>query len=146
MAQSAAGVEDGVHAAQEVRQVLDRILEGQAEDTARAQNVVNAIHGLTQMTGELAAGMDTMHVVTEKNSQAAAQMRLKSGEVNAAMENIANISEENSAAAQQVNASAEAMTNQVGAVSTSAHSLFEMAQTLQKEVARFKLSALPASR
>ena len=140
MTESSLGVKEGVINANEATQYLEKILEEKSEDTARAKRVVKAAEELNQLGGVLVTAIDTMRAVTDEISQSAPQMLANTTEVTSAMENIASVSEENSAAVEDVSSGAEGMNAQVEEVLTSARSLVEMANNLEKLVCRFQLT------
>lgn len=89
---------------------------------------------------ELVYAVESVSAIVEENTASTEEMAANSSEVNQAIESIASVTEENSAAVEEVSASTEEMSAQVEEVTASAHSLSDMAQTLQEVVAQFKLT------
>lgn len=106
----------------------------------QSEQSVQASQRVTEFSQELVQAMATVSAIVEENTAAAEQMAAGSNEVAQSIDNISSISEENSAAVEEVSASAEEMNAQVDDVTTNAHSLAEMAQTLQALVNQFKLN------
>jgi methyl-accepting chemotaxis protein len=140
MTDSLSGVDNGVTRAQEASEVLDKIMDGQNEDTARAERVVVGVRELSRLGSELVNANKLLQSVAEENGRSAAQMMTSSGKVTAAMDNIASVSEENSAAVEEVSASAEEMSAQVQEVTASVQTLAEMSRNLQELVDGFRLN------
>jgi polar amino acid transport system substrate-binding protein len=131
-------VREAVDAMRQASQQLEKTVAEAVIITDRNQQAAEVMGRLNR---QMVASLDAVSAVVEENTASTEQMAAGSSEVALAIENIAAVSEENSAAVEEVSASAEEMTVQVEAVTTSALSLAEMAQSLLAIVARFKLEA-----
>jgi len=141
MQESASEVEAGVTRAHSAGEVLDSILVAAESVYIQAEEAGEAAAKVSAATFELVESVDRVSAVIEENTAATEEMAANSSELIQAIENIASVSEENSAAVEEVSASAEEMSAQVEEVNASAQSLADMAETLQKVVAQFTLSA-----
>jgi methyl-accepting chemotaxis protein len=115
-----------------IQKSIQAVVEQAEQAAAAAKNMENA-------AGELVEAMDSVSAVVEENTAATEEMAASATQVSQAIENIASVSEENSAAIEEVSASSEEMAAQVEEVNAAAQSLTDMARSLQKIVAEFKL-------
>jgi methyl-accepting chemotaxis protein len=141
MKDGAAEVERGVQQANQAGLALQGILSAVQQVNAQVRHIATSAGQMSSLSHELVVATDAVSAVVEQNTAATEEMSAGSSEVTQAIENIASVSEENSAAVEEVSASAEEMTAQVQEVTASAQSLAEMAEALQRLVARFKLFA-----
>jgi len=94
---------------------------------------------MEQGSQELVNSVDSVAQIVELNTAATEEMAATSGEVSESIERIASSSEENSAEVEEVSASTEEMSAQITEFTESAASLSQMADSLNKIVAQFKL-------
>ncbi len=139
MKESANEVESGVVRANSAGIVLDNILEAAESVYKQAEEAGGAAAKVSAAANELVGAVDAVSAVIEENTAATEQMAANSNELTQAIENIASVSEQNSAAVEEVSASTEEVSAQVEEVSASAASMMDMAKSLQKIVAQFKL-------
>jgi len=138
---SAQEVELGVTRAHSAGEVLDHILGAAESVYKQAEEAGNTAAKVGAAAAELVEAVDSVSAVIEENTAATEEMAANSSELTQAIENIASVSEENSSAVEEASASTDEVSAQVEEVSASAVSLMEMAQKLQKVVARFKLGS-----
>ena len=139
MKESASEVESGVVRANLAGEALSNILQASESVNKQAEEAGKAALKVSVAAGELVGAVDSVSAVIEENTAATEEMAANSTELTQAIENIASVSEENSAAVEQVSASTEEVSAQVEEVSASANSMMEMAKSLQKIVAQYKL-------
>ena len=132
-------VELGVVTANQAGSALNDILEAAEAVNKQASMAGEAAERMKIASEGLITAVDSVSAIVEENTASTEEMAANSTEVSLAIESIASVSEENSAAIEEVSASTEEMTAQVEEVTASASTLSEMAQELQKLVARFKL-------
>ncbi len=132
-------VELGVVTANQAGSALNNILEAAEAVNKQASMAGEAAERMKIASEGLITAVDSVSAIVEENTASTEEMAANSSEVSQAIESIASVSEENSAAIEEVSASTEEMTAQVEEVTASASTLSEMAQELQKLVARFKL-------
>jgi len=142
----AAGTQASVERVDAIRTALDdiRTAESQlSEVIAKAAEVAQrnrtSAEGMSQLSGDMMASLDTVSAVVEENTASTEEMAASSSEVTRAIENIASISEENSASMEEVSASTEEVSAQTEELIASSQSLAEMAENLRRLVAQFKL-------
>lgn len=140
MSESGSEVENGVTKANSAGEALEKILAASDAVYQEAQQAVQAVQEMEQLTNTLVNTSDSVSAVVEENTAATEEMAASSNEVTTAIESIASISEENSAAIEEVSASSEEMTAQVLEVSNSAKTLADLSEELKKVVQRFRLS------
>jgi methyl-accepting chemotaxis protein len=133
-------VENGVTQANQAGQALQEILKASETVSNQVEEIVAAAKQVNELSSGLVTAIDSVSAIVEQNTAATEEMSANSNGVTQAIENIASVSEENSAAVEEVSASSEEMSAQVEEVTSDAHSLAEMANDLQKVVARFKLA------
>ena len=133
-------VELGVETANQAGIALTEILHASEAVNKQATLAGEASTRMKIASEELISAVDSVSAIVEQNTASTEQMAANSNEVTMAIESIASVSEENSAAIEEVSASAEEMSAQVQEVTASAHSLSEMALSLQEVVAQFKLA------
>jgi hemerythrin-like metal-binding protein len=109
----------------------------QANDVAEANRL--ATEKMSDLNNHMVESLDSVSAVVEENTASTEQMAASSSEVSQAIENIASVSEENAAAVEEVSASAEEMAAQVEQVSAAARDLADLAQSLTRTAAAFKL-------
>lgn len=141
MAEGTQEVETGAHRAQAAGQALTDILGAAEAVRLQAEAAQGAAQRMGQSVQEMVAAMETVSAVVEENTAAMQEMAANSEQVNEAIGHIARVGQENELAVEQVSAGAEEMNTQVEEVSMSAEKLSLMAQTLQRLMAEFKLSA-----
>jgi methyl-accepting chemotaxis protein len=117
---------------------------GQLEQsTARVTDVAQRNQRSAQtmrvLNNQVVESLDSVSAVVEENTAATEQMAASSSEVTQAIESIASVSEENSAAVEEVSASTQEMSLQVEKVTKAVQSVADMAKSLEKLVAQFKL-------
>lgn len=134
-------VESGISRANDAGQALVDILKAVEAVEYQVKEISAATQQMNISSHELVGKMESVSTVVEVNSAAAEEMTASSSEVAQAMDNVARVSEENSAAVEEVSAAAEEMSAQVYEVGESAQILYEMAQSLKKVVAQFKLNS-----
>jgi methyl-accepting chemotaxis protein len=127
-------------AVEAMRRASEQLEKAVAEAVAVTERNQQAAEAMGQLNSRLVESLDSVSAVVEENTASTEQMAAGSTEVAEAIESIASVSEENSAAVEEVSAGAEEMTAQVQEVTTSAHSLADMAQALQDLVAKFNLN------
>lgn len=137
MNESAKEVEEGVGLANQSGQALVRLLDGSETSRQSAEKIASVATKMNQLASQLTRAMESVSAVVEQNTAATEEMSAGSQEVNQAVENIASISEENSASVEEVSASAEEMNSQVQEMTSAAHTLADMAETMQKAIAYF---------
>lgn len=140
MSDSANEVANGVSLANQSGAALEGLLTISENSRHSGEEIARAAEKMTLLANQLVAEMSSVSAVVEENTAATEEMAAGSNEVVQTIENIASISEENSAAVEEVSAATEEMSAQVQEVDASAHSLSEMALTLEELVARFRLS------
>jgi methyl-accepting chemotaxis protein len=140
MQASAAEVEAGVTRANSAGEALNSILGAAESVYKQAEDAGTAAGKVSVAAAELVEAVDTVSAVIEQNTAATEEMAVNSTELTQAIENIASVSEENSASVEEVSASTEEVASQVEGVSASAEAMMEIAETLQKIVAQFKLN------
>ncbi len=146
MDEGAKEVEQGVQRANASGAALADILAAAETVTRQAETIAAAAQQMNAASAELVGAMETVSAIVEENTASTEEMAASSGEVSSSIENIASISQENSAATEEVNAAAEEMSAQVEEVTASAHTLSQMAQTLQALVGEFTLTSNTAAR
>lgn len=139
MDEGAHEVESGVSRANEAGLALENILNKSEEVYRQATLASNAVEEMKQAIRDLVSATETVAAVVEENTAATEEVSAGTGEITRSMESIASISEENSAAVQEVSASTEEMNAQIEEVTSSAKNLSQMADELQKVVARFTI-------
>ena len=142
MEEGARHVERGSIQVAEAGDSLSGILAAAELVRQQVEEIVAAMQPMNISANELIKGMDAVKVVVNENVKAMQELTSGSNEVTRAIENIASVSEENSAAVEEVSASTEEVSAQVEQVSASAAALMDMAQDLQKIIARFKINLI----
>jgi methyl-accepting chemotaxis protein len=140
MKESASEVESGVTRANSAGEALDSILKAVESVYKQAEEAGGAAARVSAAAGELVGAVDSVSAVIEENTAATEEMAANSNELTQAIESIASVSEQNSAAVEEVSASTEEVSAQVEEVSASASALMDMAKSLQKIVAQFRLN------
>lgn len=103
--------------------------------------VVEAMREMERLVQELHNVMETTSAVVTSHTKAAAEMNANSDLVSQEIEQVAAVSEENVAAVEEVEVAIEEVNIQMVEVATSAQSLTDMVQALQKATRQFKLSS-----
>jgi len=132
----------GVLQARESENALHSILESMAVVRKQVDGIATDAEHMSLATNTMINTMDSVSAVVEENTSATEEMASSAEQVAEVAGEIAGISEENSAAIEQVSASMEEVNAQAEEVATSAIGLSELAQILQKQIARFKLPVL----
>jgi methyl-accepting chemotaxis protein len=140
MAGSAA-VTEGYKMAMEAGQSLEQILKAASEVNGQVEMISNKAQQVNSATNALVKTIDAVGSITEENSAATEQMTANAAQVSKSVETVAGIAEENSAATEEVSASAQEMSAQVQEIVSSAQSMKEMAATLEKSVAMFRIES-----
>ena len=132
-------VERGSRLADDAGRALQEIL---AAVEAAAREVQGIASAATQVRGgaeQVVRAFDTVAAVTEENTAATEEMAASVSEVLHAVERVAAVSQQNAASAEEVSATMVELNTSAGAVAASAHSLSEIAASLQGQVAQFSL-------
>ena len=143
MSDSTHEVENGVERANQSDEALNQILKAVEVVSSQVEQIATAAQQIGVSSIELLNAMDSVSAVVEENTAATEEMSANANEVTQAVETIASVSEENSASVEEVSASSEEMSAQVQEVSASAHSLAQMAKSLENVVAAFRLKDQP---
>ncbi len=133
-------IEAGNKLAADAGTALQSIFKVTTDVRSRIEQISAASKELSASANEMVKTIDSVSSVVEENTAATEQMAANSTEVTRALENVAGISEQNSAATQEISASAEEMSAQVEQVVASAHSLTDLAKTINEVMAAFKLN------
>lgn len=133
-------VKEGYNMAMEAGQSLESILKAASEVNSQVESISNKAQQVNQSTNELVKVIDTVGAITEQNANATEKMTGNAAQVSKSVETVAGIAEENSAATEEVSASAEEMSAQVEEIVASSQTLKEMANSLEKAVASFKIN------
>ncbi|HMQ55492.1 MAG TPA: methyl-accepting chemotaxis protein, partial [Anaerolineae bacterium] len=169
MKQASNDVQQGVSRTKNAGIAFEAIASGTTELAGQVEATLQAVGAIEQAAGHLQQAIQTVDeatrqnqlmttemqatahrmreaveqvsAVVEENTASTEEMAANAVEVSEAIERFAGMSEENSAFIQEVSASTEEMSAQVEQVSTSAHSLNEMAQGLQAQIIQFKVSS-----
>ena len=91
-------------------------------------------------TGELVKVINNVGNINQESVVATERMAANATQVGKAVETVAGIAEENSAATEEVSASAQEMRSQVDAIVSSSEKMKDMAVSLEKSVAKFKVN------
>jgi methyl-accepting chemotaxis protein len=136
-------VSQGYEMAVQAGQALDQILKASSDVNSQIEQISSKVQQVNASTNQLVKVIDAVGSVTEQNASYTGQMTASAGQVSKAVETVAGIAEENSAATEEVSASAEEMSAQVQEFVASSHTLKEMAVSLEKSVAMFKVAENP---
>jgi methyl-accepting chemotaxis protein len=141
MAVGKTAVAEGYEMAVQTGKSLEQILKASGDVNAQVEQISIKTQQVNQATNELVKLIDGVGSITEENTAAAEQMTANATQVMKSVETVAGIAEENSAATEQVSASAQEMSAQVEEIVASSQTLKEMALSLEKGVAMFKVDA-----
>ncbi|MCE1253474.1 MAG: methyl-accepting chemotaxis protein [Anaerolineae bacterium] len=141
MQESTREVENEVLHAGESDNALNQILQVIENVNRQVEEIAGAAEKINISSADLLKAMQEVSSVVEENTGATRKMSNSANVLSTAIENIASVSEENSASVEQVSASTEEMTAEVEEVGASARELADMAASLKKVVAAFKLEA-----
>jgi methyl-accepting chemotaxis protein len=140
MSAGSSAVEVGYNMAVEAGNSLDQILKAASNVNSEIEQISSKSQQVNDATNELVKIIDGVGKVTEQNTDTTKQMSVNAAQVSKSVETVAGIAEENSAATEEVSASAQEMSAQVEQIVASAQTLKDMAATLEKSVAMFKVS------
>jgi methyl-accepting chemotaxis protein len=132
-------VERGVHLVQESGEALVAISKAAEAVYRQAEEAAKGTTKMSLASNQLVAAVEGVSTVVEQNKAATESLEIGTYEVTKAIENVAAVSEQHSASMEEVSASTEEMSAQVEEVTVSARALAEMAHSLQKLVAQFKV-------
>lgn len=141
MAEGSVEVEQGVARANQAGTALTEILSAVEVVAKQIEEITAAVNEMTQFSDELLSSVDIVSAVVAENVAVTEEMGVQAVTANQAVSSIASISEENSAATEEVSASTEEMRAQVTEVAAATKSLSDLADNLQKLLARFTVSA-----
>jgi methyl-accepting chemotaxis protein len=141
MAAGSSAVSDGYDMAVKAGQSLEQILKTVSDVNVQVDQISSRTQQVNSATNDLVKIIDSVGKVTEQNTATTEQMSANAVQVSKSVETVAGIAEENSAATEQVSASAQEMSAQVEEIVASAQTLKEMAATLEKSVAMFKVES-----
>jgi len=133
-------VTEGYDLAVKAGQSLDEILKAASEVNHQVEAISHKAQQVNDSTNALVKVIDSVGSITEENTAATEQMTANAQQVSKSVETVAGIAEENSAATEEVSASAEEMSAQVEEIVASAQTLKDMAVSLEKAVAMFKVA------
>ena len=136
-----AAVTEGCDLAKQAGLALDQILKVNSKVNAQVEQISAKAQQVNAATGDLVKVIDSVGSITEKNAAATEQMSRHAVQVSKSVETVAGIAEENSAATEQVSASAEEMSAQIHEIVASSQTVKDMALSLEKRVAMFKIDA-----
>ncbi|WP_163969497.1 methyl-accepting chemotaxis protein [Oceanobacillus halotolerans] len=120
---------------EDVQQVVTKMNENVVYANKEAENGSNTNHAIEQMAGsvrDVAAEIDTISSLVNKQLESIQSTASQSQEV-------AAIAEETSAGAEEVNASIQEQASTIGNVDKLAHELEEQAQSLNKQIRQFNV-------
>ena len=140
MEEGATEVDAGTKVAAEAGGALQQILAAVDNVNGQIEQIAAASQELKASGTEMAEEVGSIRNVVEQNTAATEQMQASAGQVSQSVAAIAGVAEENSSATEEVSASAEEMNAQVEEVTAATHSLGEMAESLQSQVAQFRLN------
>ena len=141
MQQSVTEVESSASQAAGAGQSLQSILLAVTSAGRAGESIAASAGEMAQMADHLVSAMDRVSAVVEKNLAATEEMTAGSSAIRQSINLIANVSQENNQSAENVEVAVDGMVGEIHAVSASAESLNELAETLQQSIARFKLAA-----
>ena len=139
MADGATEMDSGTKVAAEAGDALKQILAAVDSVNEQIQQIAAGSGELKASGGEMLQAIGSIRSVVEQNTAATEEMQASAGQVGQSVSAIAGVAEENSSATEQVSASAQEMNAQVEEVTAATHTLGEMADALQKQVAQFRL-------
>jgi methyl-accepting chemotaxis protein len=140
MAGGVLAVSDGYSLAKQAGTALEQILATSSDVRSQVEQISARTQQINAATSDLVKVIDSVGSITEENTAATEQMSGNALQVSKAVETVAGIAEENSAATEQVSASAQEMSAQVQEIVASSQTMKEMAISLEKSVAMFKLN------
>lgn len=132
-------VEAGGTVAQEAGDALREIYEGAGRIVKLVSDLTTSSNSLKEAAANVDKAISEIVSVAEENTAAAEEMAANADEVRKSISNVAVVSEQSAAAAEEVSASTEEVNASIQEMSASAETLAEMAQNLQRLVARFKV-------
>jgi methyl-accepting chemotaxis protein len=140
MADGAKEMDGGAKVAAEAGTALEQILTAVADVNSQIEQIAGASGELKAASNEMESTLTNIRTVVEQNTAASEQMQASAGQVSQSVAAIAGVAEENSSATEEVSASAEEMNAQVEEVTAATHTLGQMADELQQQVAKFRLN------
>ena len=140
MEEGATEMDSGSQVAAQAGEALAQILSAAKSVAEQIRSMASNSDGLRESGGEMIQLLDGIRDVVERATAATAEMQATANTVNEAVESIASVAESNSSATEQVSAAAEEMTAQVEEVSAATNEFGRMAEDLQSQVSRFRLS------
>jgi methyl-accepting chemotaxis protein len=140
MEEGATEMDSGSQVAAQAGEALAQILSAAKSVAEQIRSMASNSDGLRESGTEMIQLLDNISEVVERATAATAEMQATANTVNEAVESIASVAESNSSATEQVSAAAEEMTAQVEEVSAATNEFGRMAEDLQQQVSRFRLS------
>ena len=140
MEEGATEMDSGSQVAAQAGEALAQILSAAKSVAEQIRSMADNSDGLRESGTEMIQLLDKISEVVERATAATAEMQATANTVNEAVESIASVAESNSSATEQVSAAAEEMTAQVEEVSAATNEFGRMAEDLQQQVSRFRLS------
>ena len=134
-------VADGYNMAVQAGQALEQILKASADVNVEVEQISAKAKQVNTSINNLVKVIDNVGNITEENNAATEEMSANATQVSRAVETVAGIAEENSAATEEVSASAEEMNAQIEEIVASSESLKDIAKSLEKSMAAYKLSS-----
>lgn len=132
-------VEAGGAVAQGAGDALKEIYEGAGRIVKLVSDLTASSNSLKEAALDADKAISEIVSVADENTAAAEEMAANAEEVRKSISNVAVVSEESAAAAEEVSASTEEVNASIQEMSASAETLAQMAQNLQRLVARFKV-------
>jgi methyl-accepting chemotaxis protein len=139
MQAGAVEVSQGSTMAEQAGHSLDEIAEAVDATQSAVVRITTAVEAMSVASSGVVAASDAISSIASQTNSSAARMTESAQTVSRSVEAIAAISEENSASAEEVSAATEEMSAQAEEVVASAATLAEMAQVLDRLVARFRI-------
>lgn len=140
MEEGATEMDSGSQVAAQAGEALSQILSAAKSVAEQIRSMASNSDGLRESGSEMIQLLNGISEVVERATAATAEMQATANTVNDAVESIASVAESNSSATEQVSAAAEEMTAQVEEVSAATNEFGHMAEDLQQQVSRFRLS------
>ena len=139
MQAGAAEVAQGSTMAEQAGRSLDEIADAVDATQSAVVRITAAVDAMSSASSGVVAASDAISSIASQTNTAATRMTESASTVSRSVEAIAAISQENSASAEEVSAATEEMSAQAEEVVASASTLADMAQVLDRLVARFRL-------
>ncbi|MBI4928419.1 MAG: methyl-accepting chemotaxis protein [Anaerolineae bacterium] len=140
MQRSRKQVSTGMDQASEAGASLDRILESSVQVSELSQRTLEAVTSLDSLSRILGNSVSAINRVVKENIISSDEITGSIDQINRTILNTANLSQHNLATTEEISASAQEMRDLMEQVATTASTLKEMSQQLEKTIASYQLA------